>query len=190
MTLTNVKNNLCSYLFLLLHYVCKIHCFYIKLIQVLVGYVLSNLIVGQVLAADLIVEDGVVIKFGTDAQLVARDRLVAGKGVILTSNKDDTIAGQTGPEPQFPAAGDWLGLRIERSAFNYSNEPISDLLLRFGGKSDGERSTAAFTIRSGNPIIQYLQITDSVIGLRLAETSSPIIKDSSFLRNNLSLIHI
>ena len=71
------------------------------------------------IAADLTLEDGVVVKFGPGAQLVVRDKLVAGKGVVMTSQKDDSALGLLGPAPQAPAPGDWLGLRLEKSAASF-----------------------------------------------------------------------
>src|SRR5258706_15556900 len=56
-------------------------------------------------AADLTIADGVTVKFGADAQLVVRDRLTAGQGGVLTSQKDDSVAGQTGARAQTAAAG-------------------------------------------------------------------------------------
>lgn len=149
--------------------------------------ILPVLMMGQARAADLTVADGVVIKFGSDAQLVARDRLATGKGITLTSQKDDVIGGQTGAAPQVAASGDWRGLRIEKTAINYGIAPLNDISLRFGGVIDGANSTAALTIRGSSPAIQYLQVTDSPIGLRLLEAANPIIKDSSFLRNSTGI---
>src|SRR3954468_16192092 len=51
-------------------------------------------------AADLTIGDGVVVKFGPDAQLVVRDKVTVGKGVAFTSQKDDTLAGQTNSTSQ------------------------------------------------------------------------------------------
>ena len=44
-------------------------------------------------AADLTLDEGVVVKFGAGAQLVVRDRLVTQSGVILTSQNDDGVLG-------------------------------------------------------------------------------------------------
>src|SRR3954466_12284018 len=67
-------------------------------------------------AAELQLGEGVVVKFGADAQLVVRDRLTAGQGAVLTSQKDDSVAGQTGASAQVPLAGDWRGISVEKSA--------------------------------------------------------------------------
>ena len=45
-------------------------------------------------AAELSIADGVVVKFGSDSQLIVRDKLTIGKGAVLTSQKDDTAAGR------------------------------------------------------------------------------------------------
>ena len=80
-------------------------------------------------AAELTLSDGVVVKFGSDSQLIVRDKLTTGKGAVLTSQKDDTAAGRTGTAPQTPAPGDWKGVRIERSA----TLNASDVSIRYAG---------------------------------------------------------
>lgn len=136
-------------------------------------------------AADLTVSDGVVVKFGTDAQLVVRDKVVSGKGVVLTSQKDDSVSGQTNATPQTAAPGDWQGLRVEKSTSAFGTTPLTDLLVRYGG---GGTSGAALTLRGVSPALQYLQVTDSSnTGLRLLDAASPSISGSSFLRNTTGL---
>lgn len=130
-------------------------------------------------AADLTIDEGVVVKFGGDAQLVVRDRLNAGPGVVLTSQKDDANGGQSNATPQTPAPGDWRGLRIEKSAAAYGGLNYSDLVVRFGGQGG-----AALAMRGISPTLQYVQVTDSSsVGLRLSDAASPAISGSSFLRN-------
>ncbi len=130
-------------------------------------------------AADLTIADGVTVKFGADAQLVVRDRLTAGQGVVLTSQKDDSVAGQTGASAQTPAAGDWLGIRLEKSTTDFGALTLTDLAVRYGGAGDG----AGMTLRGFSPTLQFLQWTDNTVGLRLLEGASPSITGSSFLRN-------
>src|SRR5687768_17572215 len=98
-------------------------------------------------AADLTVGDGVVVKFGPDAQLVVRDKLATGTGVTLTSARDDSAGGQSGNVPQTAAAGDWSGVRIEKSAAAFGPVPFNDVLLRYAGATDG----AALTLRGVSP---------------------------------------
>lgn len=144
---------------------------------------LSQMLPMQVMAAELTIEDNVVIKFGADAQLVVRDHLIPGKGVTLTSQKDDTVGGQAGTTPQTAAAGDWRGVRIEKSAASYGALTLNELALRYAGASNGTNASAALTLRGWSPVLQYLQITDSVVGLRLLDGANPSISSASFLRN-------
>ena len=58
-----------------------------------------------VAAASLDVSDGVVVKFGQDAGITVRDTLHAGKNVVFTSLKDDTVGGQTNPIAQTAIRG-------------------------------------------------------------------------------------
>jgi large repetitive protein len=134
-------------------------------------------------AADLTLADGVVVKFGTNAQLVVRDKLVSGKGIVLTSQKDDTVGGQSNSTAQVAASGDWRGLRIEKSTAASGASAFNDLLVRYGGSDAG----AAMTVRGVSPSLQYLQVTDSSTGLRLLDAASPTISGSSFLRNGVGL---
>lgn len=126
-------------------------------------------------AAELTIDDGVIVKFGAGAELVVRDRLIAGKGITLTSQKDDSIAGRTGTVQQSAAAGDWAGLRIEKSTSVYGALTLSDMNLRFAG--------AALTIRGRNPTLQYLQLNNNAIGLSLLDGATPSITGSSFSNN-------
>lgn len=135
-------------------------------------------------AADLQIDEGVVVKFGPDAQLVVRDKLTGGKGVTLTSHKDDQNGGQTGTGPQAAAAGDWRGVRFEKSAAAFGLISLSDWAIRFAG-ADQE---PALTLRGLNPTLQYLQVTDSLTGLRLIEGASPAITGSSFMRNQVGIV--
>lgn len=135
-------------------------------------------------AAELAIDEGVVVKFGTDAQLVVRDKLTAGKGVVLTSQKDDTNGGQTGATPQTAAPADWLGLRFEKSSAAFGTLSLTDWSIRFAGAGD---NGAALTLRGFSPTLQYLQLTDSTTGLRLLDAASPSITGSSFLRNTTGL---
>ena len=139
-------------------------------------------------AAELIVDDGVVVKFGADARLVVRDKLTAGKGVVLTSQKDDANGGQTNATAQTAAAGNWGGLRLEKSAAAFGLVSLTDWSIRYAGASDGSPGgSAAFSLRGFSPGLQYLQITDSTLGLYL-DAASPAITGSSFLRNGSGLV--
>jgi hypothetical protein len=131
-------------------------------------------------SAELNVVDGVVLKFGAQAQLVVRDKLSTGKGVVLTSVKDDSVAGQSGETAQAAASGDWQGLRVERSA----NLAADDVTIRYAGAL----GAAAMQLRGYAPAsLNYLQIMDSATGLRLLSGASPRIDGGSFLRNGVGI---
>jgi len=138
-------------------------------------------------AADLRIGDGVVVKFGPNAQLVVRDRLTSGKGVTLTSLKDDTVSGQTGTLPQTPAAGDWGGLRLEKSSSAYGQTTFNDVSIRYGGSSVDGSAAAALTVRGRNPNLQFVELDRNAVGLRLLSGASPSISGSSFTNNAVGI---
>lgn len=135
------------------------------------------------LAADLTVADGVVVKFGADAKLVVRDKVSAGKSVVLTSRRDDTAGGQAGLQAQSAAPGDWRGVQIERTTGAYGAAPINDWRLRYAGAMDGGVPSAALQLRGVSPSLQYLQFSDNVVGLRLLDGANPVVDGASFTRN-------
>lgn len=134
------------------------------------------------LAANLTISDGVVVKFGQDAQLVARDKLTVGKGVVLTSQQDDMAGGQTNPTAQTAVSAGWRGLRVEKTASS-SGLILTEATIRYAGAQDG----AGLTVRGFNPSLQYVQITDNTVGLRVLDGASPVIAGSSFTRNGIGL---
>jgi hypothetical protein len=140
------------------------------------------------LAADLTIGDGVVLKFGPDAQLLVRDKLVPGKGVILTSQKDDTAGGQTGPAAQTAAPGDWRGMRIEKSSSSFGALTFDSWLWRYAGADGGTGANPALNLRSVAPTLKYVQFTDNLIGLHLQDVANPAISGSSFLRNQTGVL--
>lgn len=136
-------------------------------------------------AAELVIQEGVVVKFGSDADLVVRDKVAIGKGTAFTSVKDDQLGGQVGATAQAPAVNDWRGISIEKSAVVNGPLTINDTIVRYGG----DDNRAALTIRGfGTTVtLQNLQITDNAVGLRLDATTSPSISTSSFARNGIGI---
>lgn len=146
-----------------------------------------QLVSAPLFAAELRIDDGVVVKFGADAQLVVRDRIAAGKGAILTSRKDDGVTGQMTPELQSPQVGDWRGLRLEKSAAGFGALIIDDLTIQYAGPTVADDAVAALTVRGWSPTLQNLLVTDSGVGLRVLDGAAPVIADSSFLRNGTGI---
>jgi len=133
-------------------------------------------------AGELVVTDGAVVKFGQDAQLVVRDKLTAGKGVVLTSQNDDNAGGQVAPTAQIPVPGGWGGVRFEKSAAP-NNLTLTEMTIRYAGAQGG----AGLTVLGFNPSLQYMQITDNLIGMQLYG-ANPNINGASFLRNGIGIL--
>src|SRR5690606_1589939 len=69
---------------------------------------------------------------------------------------------------------------------SYGVVNYNDLAVRYAGGGEDEGG-AAFTMRGVAHGLQFVQVTDSVIGLRLVDGASPAITGSSFLRNQTGL---
>jgi large repetitive protein len=138
-------------------------------------------------AAQLTLEEGVVVKFGSTGQLVVRDRIVTQPGVTLTSQRDDAFGGALSSQPQSAAGGDWRGLRLEKSAAATGALTLNDISVRFAGGTEPGGVGSGITVRGWSPTLQNLQITDSGIGLRLLAGAAPAISGSSFLRNTTGI---
>ena len=130
-------------------------------------------------AAQLTLQDGVVVKFGANAQLEVRDKLIPGKRIAFTSLNDDSTGGQTNATPQVANPGDWLGVSLEQSAAAYGALSLNTVAFRYGGG----QGLAALTVNGWSPALQFVQITDSLLGLRTANGAAPVITGASFLRN-------
>ncbi|MFC3656517.1 carboxypeptidase regulatory-like domain-containing protein [Xanthomonas hyacinthi] len=135
-------------------------------------------------AAELTIAEGVVVKFGQGAQLDVRDKLAAGHGVALTSDRDDSLGGALTEIGGTPAAGQWQGLRLEKSSAAYGAAAIDDLLVRYAGGGD---QGASVVLRGVAPRLSGLRVEDGMVGLRLQQAASPTISASSFLRNQTGL---
>lgn len=131
-------------------------------------------------AAELIVDEAVVVKFGTDAGLTVRDKITLGSAVVMTSAKEGAAQG-------VPAAGDWRGLRIEKSTGSFGTSTLSGLTVRYAGSAPIGQSGAALSLRAAHWPLQYVQLTDNLFGLRLVDAANPAITGASFLRNTVGL---
>ncbi|GAA5787481.1 Ig-like domain-containing protein [Chitiniphilus shinanonensis] len=130
---------------------------------------------GTISAADLTVLDDVVVKFGRDAQLVVRDKLVAGKGSVFTGRADASVgAPLTASEP----AVRWRGVRVEKSAA---------ASLKVDGATFRQASDAGLTVRGAAPAMTSLRFADNAIGLRLLDAAAPRVGASSFLNNGVGV---
>lgn len=145
--------------------------------------VLASLYIGQASSASLEVDEGVVVKFGSGASLVVRDRLVTGPGLVLTSLRDDAVGGQAGTTPQTAAPGDWRGLRLEKSSGGFGTSSWPDVWIRFAGSGDGY----GLIVRALSPELPGLRIDDSLSGLLVTSGGKPTVTGSGFLRNGIAV---
>lgn len=121
-------------------------------------------------ANELEVAEGVVVKFGTDGQLVIRDGLVVAGDVVFTSLQDDTVAGTTNPTASAAVPGDWKGIRLERSSPAGLTQ-LQGLRILYGGGG-----IPAFTLaRTQIPLSNFSVLHSASAGLSaLGETSSAL----------------
>lgn len=137
-------------------------------------------------AAELVIDAGVAVRFGSNAQMIVRDKLTLAPSVVLSSDTDDVAGGQIGTTPGTASGATWRGLQIEKSSQAYSATDLSGLTVRHAGSSD----TAAVAIRGplaningAAPKWKGLVLSDNAVGLRLFDGAAPSIQESSFLRN-------
>ncbi|WP_255989553.1 Ig-like domain-containing protein [Chitinolyticbacter albus] len=130
----------------------------------------------MICAAELTILDDVVVKFGQDAQLVVRDKLNAGKGVVFTSRADASTGGTTSAdEPPVQ----WGGVRIEKSASTHG------LTLE---QATFRQAQSALTVRGWKPVLKSLYFSGNAIGLRLLDAASPTLANMSFIGNGVGLL--
>lgn len=131
-------------------------------------------------AASLLVDDGVVVKFGARAGMVVRSELSTGDQVVFTSLKDDSVAGSSDAAAASPSRGDWRGVQVSPAVVP-ERLGIDGLDLRYAGAAEN----AALDI-SGNYLLRGLRVRDSVRGIRVG-AGTPQISDSLLLDNGSAL---
>lgn len=138
-------------------------------------------------AAELLIDEGVVVKFGADASLVVRDKLTAAPSVLMTGAADDVAIGPVAPTAQTPAAAGWRGLRVEKSASGFGTSTFTGMTIRYAGAAEPGATGAALTLRGVNTPLANVQLSDNTMGLRLTEGAAPVVTGASFLRNSIGL---
>lgn len=132
-------------------------------------------------AAQLTLGEGVVLKFGADAQLIVRDRIAAQRDVRLTSERDSAVAGVLQAGMSAPAAGDWAGVRLEKSA-NAFGLTFADVWIRYAGANQ----TAALTLRGTNASLPFLRVSDNAVGVHV-QGGAPTLDGLWAVRNGIAL---
>ncbi len=135
-------------------------------------------------AADLTLSDGVVVKFGGDAELISRDTLRTEGQVVFTSLHDSTVGGATlvnGPAPQ---PGDWKGIELAPGAL-VADTRLDNAEIRYAGAGQaggGLRfSRLAYTFEN-------LRLWRNTIGIRASLGGVAAIAESRFAENGIGVI--
>lgn len=134
-------------------------------------------------SAELAIDDGVVVKFGDQAGLVVRDRLVIDGEVVFTALEDGAVGGETvagnGEDPQ---PGAWGGVRVE-PAVGVDDLVIDGLQLRFAGQA----GQAGLDLARNDYLIRNLDVRDSLIGLRIRAGGSLHVDGARFRDNQIGV---
>ena len=134
------------------------------------------------LPAELTLADGVEVKFGTDAGLVVRDRIVLEGDTVFTSVGDAELSGVTitGAPPATP--GDWRGISIEVGAA-VADVQLDGARIRYAGSS-GE---AALRFGRLPYVFNAITISDSLVGARAESGSGARLSDLRLINNGVGL---
>jgi fibronectin type 3 domain-containing protein len=134
-------------------------------------------------AESLRIEQGVIVKFGKDAGLVARDQVIVADDVTLTSRQDDSVGAPVSLAAPGPESQNWLGLRYERSAHVLGSLLGRNLFLRQAGTAD----TAALQLRGYSGTLDMLRIDASSTGLKLVDSTDVVIANAGFTGNGIGI---
>ncbi len=135
------------------------------------------------LAAELTVDVGVVVKFGSGSSLVVRDKAVFKDDSVFTSTADDSASGQLSAVGGTPTAASWRGIRVEKSSGVNGGFSATGANIRYAGQG----GDAALTVRGFSPVISNVQMGTNTVGLRLLDGASPAISGSSFFKNTVGI---
>jgi large repetitive protein len=134
-------------------------------------------------AAELTVDEGVVVKFGSGTSLVVRDKATLKDGAVFTTTADDSAAGQLGSVAGSPTVASWKGIRVEKSSATNGGFSASGANIRYAGQG----GDAGLTLRGVSPALSYVQWSTNATGLRLLDAASPTIAGASFLKNSIGI---
>lgn len=137
----------------------------------------------QAFAAELTVEEGVVVKFGSGASLVVRDKATFKSGAVLTSTGDDSAGGAVSATASTPTMASWRGVRVEKSSASNGGFNATGSVIRYAGQ-DG---SAGLTLRGMSPSLSYLQFSTNTVGLRLLDGASANVTGATFIANSIGV---
>jgi len=146
----------------------------------------------QTESARLIIQEGVVVKFGPGTGLHVRERLQTAEGVVLTAQHDDSVLGPLDSSPaQSPEAGDWLGLLVD-AAVPAAKLHIDGLGIRWAGGTFGlpghMEGGAALVLGAAPYRLERLELLNNTAGIRLVGEGSATIDQARLHGNGIGLL--
>lgn len=134
-------------------------------------------------AAQLTMDEGVVVKFGDGAGLVVRDTLRTDRDVEFTSLADDSVGGQSRPTTGTPHTGDWSGVILDPAVLP-ANVTLDGLRLRYAGGAGG---AALSSFQQRDYAFTELSVRDSLIGIRAASGGTARLTELFLTGNGVGL---
>ena len=128
--------------------------------------------------AELTLSDGVVVKFGGDAGLVVRDRIIGEGSVVFTSLNDTGVGGSTLPSGPLAEPGDWRGVAIEAGAL-VDDVQLDGADIRYAGSS----GAAGLSFSRLPYEFDLVSVRNSLVGVR-ASLGSAAQLNGLLLRDN------
>lgn len=136
----------------------------------------------SVLASSLVIDEGVVVKFGAGAGLNVRSALHVAPGVVFTDIYDDAAANQTPQNPGKSTPGSWRGVRVAVSV-----PPASLVLNQLDIRYAGYNGSAALELRQHDYLIDQLSVSNSMVGLEIGAGSAANITAASLVHNGIGV---
>ena len=131
-------------------------------------------------AAELIVDEGVVVKFAEGAGMDVRAGLRTAPDVVFTSVHDSTVGGTTSSAT--PERGDWRGVHVRPTTLQ-SGVDIDGLEIRYAGG----QGQSALQVSGRDYVIGGLSLINNEIGVRASGTTALRLQGLALLSNGVGL---
>ncbi len=135
------------------------------------------------LAADLTIASGVVVKFGSDAELVSRDTLRTEGEVVFTSINDASVGGTTVSGAPAPQPGDWKGITLAPGAL-VADTRLDQAEIRYAGGG----GNAGLSLSRLNYTLADLRLWRNLVGIRASGGGTAVIDESRILENGVGVL--
>jgi large repetitive protein len=146
---------------------------------------LTAALCANVAHAQLLVGDGVVVKFDQDAELVLRSGVEMLGKADFTSIKDGTIGGIT--VAGVPQIGDWKGLRLERDVqWRPTVTSIGDVLYPFD-RSQISYAAHGVTVKSNDVPLRFATFSNNGVAIRVIDGYQPRFSELLIFDNQVGI---